>query len=883
MPRSVTKKKNPDEVLIQKLSELDEFTLTRDILMPLMRKLGWVRVDYYGGAYEKGKDIICWRLDELDLAELGVVQVKKFRPSGRASDERSFMEVVNQLLQAVEKKVPNLDDGTEYLPSTVYFITPFSIQTRALETRFEKYAELRRNKVKIIDGPLLLSLAKKHLSDTLRSLFGHSFSIDLITDKYLNNDVLLRVLNVKEAVDISYFYCDLDFSVGNEGAKYFFEDAKFPDSVQITGDKLRWNKIKDIELIAQKNGFSILTSSIHDIEQENIINNFKNQQLSITAGDLINFLSNLHQNIINLLAEKETITVDDIKDFARPIDSFISAIRETEFEKDKIIDQLIYIKNEAIYILNGSGTNTKSMDDDFINEEVEPCCGDIQCLVDSIDPNKTEFTLNGIEVNKFFKTRRDSIFKSVEAFNEKAPSKDVLKSFIVKCAETYGIFNSILHSPSLSSLVIQTKNEKTLQLPRLRIGLNKVLDTGLSLVIKGEAGAGKTTSLQMYAKYFYDLEYKDKLLMYIPLATVFSRISADEISKSLGEKNVIDSLIKYFNSEGVKISAFDFKEILSSKKEVTILFDGLDEIHKNFPWFASTIQNFSEQFPHVQCVISARSGGKEAESLPFFFISLLPFSEDQQNKFIYNWLESRKKVDLVPAVLAHLAANQEVREVVKNPLLATIFCVLAENSVPLPDTEVAIYNERLRLLLGDYDLAKGSYRISSRRETIMLVAKRLAFGLHLAQKREHDIESLKRIAFDQCRRFLQPEEIELAIEELISPCNLLTTMSNEIAYGFGHLRYQEHLAALELTQNRTIDVGEFLQNYWWRGALVMYSKMTDSISDIFDWVTENSSFSSCQTILGSMIEVRPPDEARYLMKVIEGQIQSENLVTSKYY
>ena len=51
-----------DRVLdvLQKMREDD---LTRSVIIPLFRVLGFGRIEYTGGPGEKGRDITCWRED----------------------------------------------------------------------------------------------------------------------------------------------------------------------------------------------------------------------------------------------------------------------------------------------------------------------------------------------------------------------------------------------------------------------------------------------------------------------------------------------------------------------------------------------------------------------------------------------------------------------------------------------------------------------------------------------------------------------------------------------------------------------------------------------------------------------------------------------------
>ena len=49
-------------------------------------------------------------------------------------------------------------------------------------------------------------------------------------------------------------------------------------------------------------------------------------------------------------------------------------------------------------------------------------------------------------------------------------------------------------------------------------------------------------------------------------------------------------------------------------------------------------------------------------------------------------------------------------------------------------------------------------------------------------------------------------------------------------WGLGHLRYQEHLTALELKENPDVSCGNLVGSDWWLPVLRMYAEMTRDIS-----------------------------------------------------
>ena len=82
------------------------------------------------------------------------------------------------------------------------------------------------------------------------------------------------------------------------------------------------------------------------------------------------------------------------------------------------------------------------------------------------------------------------------------------------------------------------------------------------------------------------------------------------------------------------------------------------------------------------------------------------------------------------------------------------------------------------------------------------------------------------------RNKMEKEKAEKVVDELINPCNILVPMTDEGEFGFGHLKYQEHLAAREIDQHRGIRVAELLNQPWWKDTFLLYAKIADHL----DWL-----------------------------------------------
>lgn len=124
---------------------------------------------------------------------------------------------------------------------------------------------------------------------------------------------------------------------------------------------------------------------------------------------------------------------------------------------------------------------------------------------------------------------------------------------------------------------------------------------------------------------------------------------------------------------------------------------------------------------------------------------------------------------------------------------------------------------------------------------------------------------------------MKKETIERAVDELIDPCNVLVPMTEDGKFGFGHLRYQEYLVACELKYNRDVQIDKQIYQDWWRGALVLFSQMADSIEFIFEWLAYSGNYEGANETVRAMLAVRGAEERDELSKIMEANVQQDIL------
>jgi hypothetical protein len=318
----------------------------------------------------------------------------------------------------------------------------------------------------------------------------------------------------------------------------------------------------------------------------------------------------------------------------------------------------------------------------------------------------------------------------------------------------------------------------------------------------------------------------------------------------------------------------------NQKRRAVLLLDGVDEVVKGCPWIFDAIGQLPNQLSNVQVITSSRHVGGFPERIPFMGLSIRDFTENQRNNFITQWFVNNSKTSNGASkseeIIKHLKENKSIAEIVKNPLNATIFCVLAEKEIALPEREIELYSERNRLLFGVYDIYKEAKRIDSRPELLNKVAIKLAFYLHSHNLREESLEELKAEAMRVFEGKGNSDAVKRAVSELVDPCNILLPMNYQGDFGFGHLRFQEYFTACELQTNRNIKLVDLLYSEWWRGPMALLAQMTDDLEFLFKEAIDRSRLSQALPTLNAILKDKSEEEVKRLDKWLAKSTESDD-------
>lgn len=857
--------------LLEKIQAMSELDLTNKVVIPLLKSMGYQKVEYYGGPDEEGKDVVAWRKDDFEDLQVTTVQVKKLKPKRAASSKDNFSEIVTQLSQSVEKPIPTIDsDSLDILPTFIYFITPYDIDTKALKSRIERVRELRERNVKIISGSRLIEQIQKKLPDLARILSGPELSISALISPILNNKVLMKSLDARKYPNIREFYTDLHLDISNLYS-YSFLDLEYKPqifnfAVTIKDWERNLKEINELSSVVQIQQFQKQFNKYHSVFtekcklQEKLSNEINKDSKEIKELEkrlpnlkkikVVNDNKLIHDNVIHDHFIKEQNDLDQLikmKD-TLPID-------EQKKHEDKIIESKKRIE-ELKKVIN-------------VIKKIDKLKLNVQQNQKKIERIRINVELDGRPLAESLENCKNRFLNEIRELNSIQPTNiEKLRLFTKNFGLVLNVTNKVLDENIILDILGINRNiviNQSNKIGRMQLSIFSFFKTNLNFILIGDAGAGKTTTLQNYAIKLIE----DGLggVLYVPLARIMNLTDSTHYKNKMDKlsDNILQNITFFLNSLGSSITYEEFIKVINDSDTILML-DGIDEVYSNYPWITTAIEEIGNQFPRVQVITSSRSLSFDLKLNNFYLLSLLPFTDKQRSYFLNSWFKNKN--DKYKFIETHLQNNPALSEIITNPLLATILCTLHEQDICLPENEVELYQERMNLFVGEYDRNKGVNRLKSRKVELIFAARKLAFKLHYKNRREAKRNEL----IHWLKEFKTMSETYILVDELTKPCEILISTDLSGQLSFGHLRFQEYLAAAELFKNRDINLLALIDDPWWRGVFVLFSQLNESI----DWfvkpfIKPYNTKNTIDTLL-AMVSVRPEEENSRLSAEIKSNI-----------
>ena len=439
---------------------------------------------------------------------------------------------------------------------------------------------------------------------------------------------------------------------------------------------------------------------------------------------------------------------------------------------------------------------------------------------DTFDPQRPySFEIEPAKLSQWLEERKLRLKNFAKHTFERSITTKELKEFLKLTNEVGEILKYVYAIPEIFNQILQIdRGSFLMNTMRFRVPFSDIVHTGNNLLVLGDAGSGKTTCLQMHALTGLSADSAHtRPVVFIPLGKMVAFYSHSDEQKDDIE-SLINAMVGYFKT--TRMLDIDSRGLIRTfESGATFLFDGIDEAIRSAPTLPELLKNLVKKYSKVQVVASSRFMGGTFADLGFLVVNLLPFDDAQQEEFIKKWLKESDDVSI--NLLQHLESNPLIKEIVRNPLLATVLCELAKSRQELPITEIQLYDDRFNLLTGRYDKFKEIVvRVRQRQDDLRAISQRIAWELHKAGAREFsDVDFLKSIMLDL--RFRQ-DRFDKCIIELKFFCEILVPMDDPGSFGFGHLRFQEHLVAHELLLQQWDCILPLFDEDWWTAPLFFY-------------------------------------------------------------
>ncbi|MCQ3896594.1 MULTISPECIES: hypothetical protein [Klebsiella pneumoniae complex] len=879
-----------NDVYLHALQSLKEDDLSQRVIKPLFESMGCYRVDFHGGAYEGGKDIIAYTRAPLG-DHISVLQTKKIGDGKATGDKAIIGNLIFQLQQCYFKDIP-LHNGKSKKPDSVILATPYKIGSRLLD-EIHGHLTGMRSEIKLLDGPLLLELIKEHNPSLLNSIMGLERKI-LVQDTFqLQNIELMKALNMDYSIEKINCYNDLAFFMGSIDSHHLLKSQIKITSSKMSLNREGWELLKKKYLVDLERHleFTPLLDEIQDVEMQFETQlkrhledeNKKHYEKIISARLEISLLENTLSSIkseLNTFRNQSNNFEDDesVRDVMSVWWPIISDASKTQ--------DYLKIYNDYNSVLTVYSKITELPNSYKINfsdylSTLASLCLQVNYLkaleLQYIQYPLYEYQFNASGIEGWIKSHCDFYADGICKINEGKfdNNKDYIRAFLSNTQKVLIVLEILQElSVETNSVVSFTSSSVTMK-DGISISPFTIFDTGHDIAVYGGAGAGKTTTLQMYVEDIIGKGLNN--VIYLPLNRLINKASvyfSIEAEASFSYKQILSLILLSKNIDDTNDNVNDLEIALSEKDSLRLVIDGLDEAYNKVPFLLDSINEFKDKYPAIQLIVSSRDCVSFISKINFLGVTLLPFTTEQLYHFINSWFAD--DIDEAQGLIVDIERG-DLKEIVKTPLLATLLCILKKRGIDTPSTEMEIFTRRLKLLCGEYDNFKTIKRSSSDSMQLEKAAMKLAYHLHSRNKRSDSIESMVTyLAYDTT--FGYPEGVcSLLVEELINPCNILHLDPLTKHYSFGHLRFQEHLAALELKENRGRDILPLLNKDWWSGTLCLYAQACDFSGLIEDYYRYYGEVSSALKIFKEMVSHRPTRARSNLLSLISQYERTERL------
>ncbi|WP_416960942.1 NACHT domain-containing protein [Streptomyces sp. Agncl-13] len=337
----------------------------------------------------------------------------------------------------------------------------------------------------------------------------------------------------------------------------------------------------------------------------------------------------------------------------------------------------------------------------------------------------------------------------------------------------------------------------TVQLPA-----EEALSTHDRVLLRGDAGSGKTTLVQWLA--VTAARDGDRIPYVLPLRTL---IRAGQLP----------SPAAFLSSTGCPHTPPDgWTERVLTAGRALVLVDGLDEIpstdrHRTRDWLLSLIR----AFPGNRWLLTSRPTAVRPDWLAsedFRELTLAPMHRPEVKTFVERWHTAAQAPEYEGPLLDSLRTKRDLARLATNPLMCGLICALhRERRGYLPTGRKELYDAALTMLLARRDRERGMGALEGAElgeEAQLEMLQRLAYALVLSGRTEMDIETAEGIverSLSTVASAVGQGDAGTVLRTLMLRSGLLRQPA-EGATHFVHRTFQDYLGARYAVEEGHLDV-----------------------------------------------------------------------------
>jgi hypothetical protein len=333
----------------------------------------------------------------------------------------------------------------------------------------------------------------------------------------------------------------------------------------------------------------------------------------------------------------------------------------------------------------------------------------------------------------------------------------------------------------------------------VRLAAEDALRTDARVLLRGDAGSGKTTLVQWLA--VTAARSGDRVPYVLPLRTLI-------------RAGALPSPAAFLTAVGCPLTPPDgWAERVLSAGRGLVLVDGLDEIpaadrHRTRDWLLALIR----AFPGNRWLLTSRPTAVRPDWLAaegFRELTLTPMRRSDVTTFVRRWHTAADAPEYEAKLLDALRTKRDLARLATNPLMCGLICALhRERRGYLPTGRKELYDAALTMLLARRDRERGMGTVELSEEAQLELLQRLAYALVLSGRTEMAEETAEGIverALPSVASAAGQGDAATVLRALVLRSGLLRR-PGEGTLDFVHRTFQDYLGARYAVEEGHLDV-----------------------------------------------------------------------------